>query len=108
MEALAEQIVATYLTRGGKVFIVPQYAIPAPTGKGDWACPDIVALDFGAKEMGDFVGKQGPKRKPSAPSLFDVTSAPEASSNAPHQVTDFTLYGPPGFVVDEPFKRAAE
>ena len=51
MEALAEQIVATYLTRGGKVFIVPQYAIPAPTGNGDWACPDIVALDFGAKEV---------------------------------------------------------
>lgn len=51
MEALAEQIVATYLTRGGKVFVVPQYAIPAPKGKGDWACPDFVALDFEAGEV---------------------------------------------------------
>ena len=25
MEALAEQLIATYLTRGGKVFIAPQY-----------------------------------------------------------------------------------
>lgn len=51
MEALAEQLVATYLTRGGKVFIVPQYSIPAPTGNGDWACPDFVALDFQAEEV---------------------------------------------------------
>ena len=51
MEAIADQIVATYLTRGGKVFIVPQYAIPASTGKGDSACPDFVALDFGTKEI---------------------------------------------------------
>ena len=28
MEALAEQLVATYLTRGGKVFFAPQYKIP--------------------------------------------------------------------------------
>ena len=65
-------------------------------------------FEHGSKPMGDFVGKQGPKRKPCAPSLFDATSAPEVSSNAPHQVTNFTLYGPPGFVIDEPFKHAAE
>jgi hypothetical protein len=51
MEALAEQVVATYLTRGGKVFIVPQYGIPAPGSKGDWSCPDFVALDFGKREV---------------------------------------------------------
>lgn len=51
MEALAEQIVATYLTRGGTVFIAPQYAIPSPNGKGDWACPDFVALDFDKREI---------------------------------------------------------
>ena len=51
MEALAEQIVATYLTRGGKVFIAPQYAIPNPHGRGDWSCPDFVALDFERSEV---------------------------------------------------------
>jgi hypothetical protein len=51
MEALAEQVVATYLTRGGKVFIVPQYGIPAPGSKGDWSCPDFVALDFEKREV---------------------------------------------------------
>ena len=51
MESLAEQAVATYLTRGGKVFVAPQYAVPALSGKGDWACPDFVALDFGANEV---------------------------------------------------------
>lgn len=51
MESLAENIVVTYLTRGGKVFVVPQYAIPAPGATGDWACPDILALDFGTEEV---------------------------------------------------------
>lgn len=51
MESLAEQIVATYLTRGGKDFIAPQYSIPALGGKVDWACPDFVALDFGVGEV---------------------------------------------------------
>ena len=51
MEVLAEQIVATYLTRGGKVFIVPQYSIPSENGQGDWACPDLLALDFEKKEV---------------------------------------------------------
>ena len=51
MEGLAEQIVAMYLTRGGKVFIVPQYAIAVPGKKSDWSCPDFVALDFSRKEV---------------------------------------------------------
>ena len=51
MEALAEQVIATYLTRGGKVFIVPQYGTPAPGSEGDWSCPDFVALDFGKREV---------------------------------------------------------
>jgi hypothetical protein len=51
MEALAEQVVATYLTRGGKVFIIPQYAIPDPGSAGDWSCPDFVALDFERREV---------------------------------------------------------
>jgi hypothetical protein len=51
MEALAEQVIATYLTRGGKVFIIPQYGIPAPGSKGDWSCPDFVALDFEKREV---------------------------------------------------------
>jgi hypothetical protein len=51
MEALAEQVIATYLTRGGKVFVVPQYSIPDPGSKGDWSCPDFVALDFEKREV---------------------------------------------------------
>ena len=51
LEALAEQVVATFLTRGGKVFIVPQYGIPSPGSKGDWSCPDFVALDFEKREV---------------------------------------------------------
>ena len=51
MEVLAEQVIATYLTRGGKVFIVPQYGIPAPGSTSDWSCPDFVALDFERKEI---------------------------------------------------------
>ncbi len=51
MEALAEQVIATYLTRGGKVFIVPQYGIPVEGSAADWACPDFVALDFSKKEV---------------------------------------------------------
>lgn len=51
MEGLAEQLIATYLTRGGKVFIAPQYSIPASGGNGDWACPDFVALDFENREI---------------------------------------------------------
>jgi hypothetical protein len=36
-----------YLTRDGKVFIVPNYSIRTPDSKGEWSCPDFVALDFG-------------------------------------------------------------
>ena len=46
VETLVEQTIAIYLTRGGKVFIAPQYGIPAPGTKADWSCPDFVALDF--------------------------------------------------------------
>ena len=47
MEAVAETLIGTYLTRGGRVFIVPQYSIPpSPDSKGEWSCPDFVALDF--------------------------------------------------------------
>jgi hypothetical protein len=46
MEALAEQVIATYITRGGKVFIVPQYPVPSDSPGSDWSCPDFVALDF--------------------------------------------------------------
>jgi hypothetical protein len=51
MDALAEQLIAIYLTRGGRVFIIPQYAIPAPGSNSDWACPDFVALDFDKREV---------------------------------------------------------
>jgi hypothetical protein len=51
MEALAEQVIGMYLTRGGKVFIIPQYSIPAPGYKADWSCPDFVALDFKKREV---------------------------------------------------------
>lgn len=46
MEALAEQVVGTFLTQGGKVFIAPGYNL----GNG-WSCPDFVALDFGKREV---------------------------------------------------------
>jgi hypothetical protein len=46
METLAEQLIATYLTRGGKVFVCPSYSI-----KNDWSCPDFVALDFDKHEI---------------------------------------------------------
>lgn len=51
MESLAEHLVATYLTQGGKVFIAPQYSIPGPGGGGEWSCPDFVALDFEKREV---------------------------------------------------------
>jgi len=51
MEAIAEQLVSIYLTRGGKVFIAPQYSIPNPQSNAEWACPDFVALDFSAREV---------------------------------------------------------
>lgn len=51
METLAEFLVAFYLTRGGKVFIAPQYSIPSESPNADWSCPDFVALDFGKREV---------------------------------------------------------
>jgi hypothetical protein len=46
MEALAEQVVGTFLTQGGKVSISPGYNV----GNG-WSCPDFVALDFDKHEV---------------------------------------------------------
>ncbi len=50
MDAQSEPLVG-FLTQGGKVFIVPQYAIPSDNPRGDWACPDFVALDFERHEI---------------------------------------------------------
>jgi hypothetical protein len=49
MEALAEQVVGTYLTQGGKVFICPSYSIKY--NGNEWSCPDFVALDFDKQEV---------------------------------------------------------
>ena len=46
MEALAEQLIATYMTRGGKVFIAPHYSVPGDEEHSEWSCPDFVALSF--------------------------------------------------------------
>ncbi len=46
METLFEFSVATYLTRGGKVFIAPQFSVPGDRAGSEWSCPDIVALSF--------------------------------------------------------------
>ncbi len=46
MEALIKQLIAIYLTKDGKVFVAQSYSIPTPDLKGDWTCPDFVALDF--------------------------------------------------------------
>ena len=41
-----------YLTRGGKVFVSPQYDIAFDKEAQDGgACPDIVALDMGTREV---------------------------------------------------------
>jgi hypothetical protein len=41
---LYEHIVLAYLTKDPWVFVCPQYSIRGE--KGEWSCPDIVALDF--------------------------------------------------------------
>jgi len=41
---LYEQLVTWYLTKDRHVFVSPQYSIRGE--KGEWACPDVVALDF--------------------------------------------------------------
>jgi hypothetical protein len=46
MEAVAEQLVGSYLTRGGKIFIAPQYSVPGDRPNTESSCPDFVALSF--------------------------------------------------------------
>lgn len=47
MEAQIEALVGAYLTRGGKVFISPQFHVAWDRELADGGtCPDFVALDF--------------------------------------------------------------
>ncbi len=41
---LYEHIVLAYLTKDAFVFVSPQYSIRGD--KGEWSCPDLVALNF--------------------------------------------------------------
>lgn len=52
MEAHIEALVGSYLTRGGSVFVSPQFNIPwdKDAGQGG-AVPDFVALDFEMREF---------------------------------------------------------
>ena len=52
MEAHIEALVGSFLTRGGSVFISPQFNIPwnKQAGRGG-ALPDFVALDFERQEF---------------------------------------------------------
>ena len=51
MEAYLEPLVGSYLTRGGSVFISPQFDIAWDKSAGEGgASPDFVALDFEQKE----------------------------------------------------------
>jgi hypothetical protein len=52
MHAQLESLLAVYLTRGGKVFISPQYdkAFDQEAREGG-ACPDVVALDMEKREV---------------------------------------------------------
>jgi hypothetical protein len=52
MDAQIESLIELYLTRGGKVFISPQYDVRHDEVRGEGgACPDIVALDMQEKEV---------------------------------------------------------
>jgi hypothetical protein len=52
MEAHIEALVGSYLTRGGSVFISPQFNIPWNKDAGEGgAVPDFVALDFEMREI---------------------------------------------------------
>lgn len=51
LDSIVEYFIALFLTRGGQVFIVPQYVIPSDNPNGEWACPDFVALDFSKREV---------------------------------------------------------
>jgi adenine-specific DNA-methyltransferase len=53
-------------------------------------------FEHGTQPMGDFVGKQTPKRKADAPTLFDA-KLPEAFAPHPHKVRAFTLFAEPLF-----------
>ena len=47
MEAHIEALVGSYLTRGGKVFLSPQFTVAWDKELADGgSCPDFVALDF--------------------------------------------------------------
>lgn len=52
MDAQLESLVELYITRGGKVFVSPQYDIAYDKeAKEGGACPDIVALDMEKREV---------------------------------------------------------
>lgn len=52
MDAQIESLVELYLTRGGKVFVSPQYDIAYDKEMKDGgSCPDIVALDMERREV---------------------------------------------------------
>ena len=67
MEALAEQLIATYLTRGGKVFLAPQYSVPGDEEHSEWSCPDFVALSFEKAGEPEVI-------------IVEVTTAPDPSN----------------------------
>ena len=52
MDAQLESLVELYLTRGGKVFVSPQYDIAYDKeAQEGGACPDILALDMEKREV---------------------------------------------------------
>ncbi len=52
MDAQIESLVELYLTRGGKVFVSPQYDVAYDKNEREGgACPDILALDMKEKEV---------------------------------------------------------
>ncbi len=52
MDAQIESLVELYLTRGGKVFVSPQYDVSYDREARDGgSCPDIVALDMEHREV---------------------------------------------------------
>ena len=50
MDAI-DALIALFLTRGGQVFVVPQYGIPCDNPNTEFSCPDFVALDFSHHEI---------------------------------------------------------
>ncbi|PJN93448.1 restriction endonuclease subunit M, partial [Amaricoccus sp. HAR-UPW-R2A-40] len=51
-------------------------------------------FEHGTKPMGDFVGKQTPKREAASGSLFDV-ELPKVPTMPPHRIEDFALFVAP-------------